>query len=760
MADLGAECSWWNWQPDKRSEWPEDATFRSFFEYGIETVKQPASCSELLDRLDPLAPSFDIILSDFSATEVGEGDLHARLKAGNPAIIAANVSHLGRGGPYATWTGDEVTDYALGGYWAIGGEPDRPPLRVPGYQAQFHGGMQLAIATLAALRHARDSGCGQAVETSSVEAMIAAHWSTTVAWTHEGRILRREGCDLLEAKDGWVFFYALGFFPNLFLLIDRPDLMDDPRWQDLKGRRDNAGELREIVGEWCKNQSADYIVETSQELRMPVTRMATAADLLADPVLAERQYFRAIAGDALPGLPYRWSSEWPEHGVPSRLASALRSPDTSAPPSVAGGRGSTSLAANSALEGTRILELTNNWAGPVAARHLADLGADVTKVELATRPATRGSHYPGTEPGKYHWNRSGYFNEMNRNKRGLSLDLSKSRGRELFLALVADSDVVIENNSARVMPNLGLGFDQLRRVNPRLVMASICGFGATGVRKDWVAYGSNIEAACGLAAMNGYDDGIPQRTGSFVADPIAGAHAAIGVLAALERRDRTGEGAHLDISLTESAMPFMLRGFTHLHETGQLHPRMGNAELWDSPVGAYRSAGTDDWVAIAVRTNGQWLSLSEAAGLDPELGRTRAGRIENRAQIDSLLGEWTSKLTHYECAQKLQSLGIPAAPILLNWEMHSDPHLFARDAFIPIEHPDTGILPYPGFPWMLSLTPPSVRRPAPRFGQDNAYVFRERLGLDEEAIYALYSEGITADAPIGLVPPTVINPNA
>src|SRR5205814_8445179 len=136
----------------------------------------------------------------------------------------------------------------------------------------------------------------------------------------------------------------------------------------------------------------------------------------------------------------------------------------------------------------------------------------------------------------------------NRNKRDVALDLSTPRGKALFLELVRDADVVVENNSARVMPNLGLGYDSLAEVNPRLVMASISGFGASGPRRDWVAFGSNIEAASGLAAITGYDDTMPYRTGSFVPDPIAGAHAVVRILAALERRDRMGPGAHLDLA--------------------------------------------------------------------------------------------------------------------------------------------------------------------------------------------------------------------
>lgn len=752
MADLGAECSRLHWSEDRPGDWPDDPLFRAFFREGVEEIGRLTPLDELVPQVESLASSFDLVVTDFTAHEVATGQLMERLRPFNPSLVVANADHFGRTGPYAGWAGDELTDYAMGGYWAIAGDPGKAPLRVPGFQAQFHAGMHLGLGSLAALRHARLTGEGQELEVSAVEAMLGAHWSTTIAWTHEGRVLTREGSDLIKAADGWVFFYRLGMHPNLFLLIERPELTDDPRFGTFAGWYANREEVWSLIADWCRNRSVDEIVESAQALRIPVTPMNTAATLLADPVLHERQFFRDVAGAKLPGRPYRWTDPWPSGSAPSRLKSLFESSPIAHP--VAPHFSEITRSARGGglpLAGIRVLELTNNWAGPVAGRHLADLGAEVIKVELATKPATRGSHYPGNEPGKYHWNRSGYFNEMNRNKRDVALNLATPRGRELFLKLVEGADAIVENNSARVMPNLGLGYEDLAAVNPRLVMASISGFGATGARRDWVAYGSNIEAACGLAAITGHRNGLPQRTGSFIADPIAGAHAAIAILAGLERRDRIGKGAHIDVSLTESAIPFMLRAFTHFQLTGELLPRNGNAEPEDAPTDAYRCAGTDAWVAIAVRTDDQWRAVARIAALDPALGKNRESRVHNRERIDELLNAWTLQLDQYECCRLLQRHGVPAAPILQNWQLHSDPHLFARDAFIPIEHPDTGVLPYPGFPWHLQATPAAVRFAAPRFAEGNDYVFRSLLGLSDGDVARLYADGTTASEPIGMV---------
>lgn len=754
LADLGARCSRLRWQDDRPGDWPASPGFRAYFDRGVELVPQPETVASLLARLPELAASFDLVLHDLTAAEapeLTEDVLYAGLRPYNPSVVVANVTHFGRSGPYARWAGDELTDYALGGYWSLAGDPERAPLRVPGYQAQFHAGMQLAIAAIAALRYARQTGQGQEVEVSAVEAMVGAHWSTTVAWTHEGRVLKRVGSDIFPATDGHVFFFTLGLYPNLFVLIEQPELMEDPRWSTITAWIENGGLLWSMVREWCARHTVDEIVNTAQELRIPATPVATAEHLLRDPHWVERGTFERHGGVRSPRMPYHWNDGWQPADPQGQLAAGLRQPS---PAVVAQPVPITSAATprrGGPLAGLRVLEVTNNWAGPIAGRHLADLGAEVLKVELASKSATRLSHYPGKEPGKYHWNRSGYFNEMNRNKRDVAMNLATPRGRDLFLELVKQVDIVLENNSARVMPNLGLGYEPLSAANPRLIMASISGFGASGPHKDWVAFGSNIEASCGLAATTGYDETLAYRTGSFVPDPIAGGHATVGILAALERRDRTGQGAHLDISLTESAMPFMLESIVYYQEQGALFPRRPNYDPDAAPTGAYRCFGTDEWVAIAVRTDEQWAALCRATGIDGDAHSTMAERVRERAAVDALVSAWTATQDQYECVRTLQGARVPAAPILHNWQLHSDPQLYARDVFIPIEHPDTGVFPYPGFPWRLTCTQPEVRTAAPRFAEANDYVFGRLLGRSAAEIEALYADGATAHEPEGLV---------
>ena len=748
LADLGADCAWWQWSSPRPGDWPPDEVFAAWFRAGIEVVDDPRPLAEMLSAVERLAGSYDVVVTDLEAGEQAEGELHARLAPYNPAVVVATASHFGRTGPYAGWAGDELTDYAMGGYWNLAGSPDREPLRVPGQQAQLHCGLALALAATAAARHARRTGRGQEVEASAVEAMLGAHWDATVTWTHTGGVVERTGPDLFRTSDGFVFFYQVVFFPNLPVLIGRPELATDERWATWPAWLRNAPEFWAIVAEWCADRTMADIVEQAQALRLPVVAMADAGSLLTDPALLERGHFREQDGRPMPGRPLLWSDPWPEPVAGTRLRSLLDSPEPAtrvAPYPVARRSGTAGP-----LTGVRVLELSNNWAGPLAGRHLADLGAEVIKVEHPVRPMTRAGFYPGNVPGRRHWDRSGYFNEMNRNKRSVALNLADPRGRDLLLGLVAGADVVLENNSSRVLPKLGLGWDTLREVNPRIVLASISGFGATGPRRQWVAFGSNIEVAAGLAATNGYDADMPYRTGSFVADPIGGTQTALGIVAALERADRTGVGSRLDVSLIEATLPFMVASFAHLHSTGAVPTPHGNADAWDAPTGAYPTDGPDEWIAVAVRSDEQWAALAAVAGLDPGLGATTADRLAGRDRIDAALAGWTATLPQYDAVRALQAAGVPAAPILKNPQFHTDPHLYAREAFLPIEHPDTGVLPYPGFPWRFGDSRPAVRCAAPRFGEGNAYVFGVLAGLDADAVAKLYADGVSALEPTGL----------
>ena len=715
-------------------------------------------------RVHGLASEADILVESFEPgylDSIGLG--YEAVSDSNQALVYTSVTHFGQTGPNRHWKSDEITDYAMGGYMYFGGHADREPLMMNNNQPMLHAGAQAAIASLSALRWARLTGEGQHIDVSSVEAMLSAHAWTSTSWTHEGVVLRRTGPDCIPCKDGWVWFFPFRWDPTFFILIDQPELMDDPDFSDRQSWSDNRDRLVRLLTEWCSDKTKDEIFRAGQELRVPVTPVNDAADLLGSSQLRHREWFQRVdhpkSGSAvLPGFPYVFSK------TPARIRrSAPRLDEHARFDFVLSDRPFRAIereeivplgiaTSRAPLAGVRVLELTANWAGPLAARHLADLGAEVIKIEAPDRPATRGGRYPGGDPFRHHYNRAAYFNKLNRNKLGITLNLDDDEGREVFLRLVAESDVVLENNSPRVMRNFDLQYPVLREVNPEIIMVSISGFGQTGPDRDYVAYGANVEASCGLAAATGYaDDDRPYRSTLFYADPVTGAHAAIAILAALHHRETSGEGQYVDMSLHENGITFFPEAVLEYTVTGKLAKRRGNRHPMHAPQGCYPSYGDDSWMSLCIRSAEEWKSLAETIGradlaADPELA-TPAGRRSRHDEIDMAISEWTRQYDHNEAASMLQDAGVPAAPVLANWEMVSNRHFHARGFYQPMEHPEMGVFPYPGIPWKLSATPGVVRKASPLYGEHNSEVFRGLLGLSEEELAPLYARRAIADEP-------------
>lgn len=715
-------------------------------------------------RVKSLAADADVVVEGFEPgylDSIGLG--YDALSSQNPSLILTLITHFGQTGPYRHWKSDEIVDYAMGGYMYFGGHAEREPLMMNNNQPMLNAGAQAAIATLAALWWARKTGRGQRVDVSTVEAMLSAHAWTSTSWTHEGVVMRRTEPDCIRCKDGWVWFFLFRWEPTLFVLIGRPELMEDGRFADRQSWFDNREEVIRILGEWCAERTKEEIFRLGQELRIPVAPVNDASDLIQSSQLQARNWFQDIehpvtGKSKLPGFPYIFSETPATIRKPAptldqdagfTFTHSAQKFDASERTPI---RGSPISHDSLPLRGVRVLELTANWAGPLAARHLADLGAEVIKIEAPDRPATRGGRYPGGDPFKHHYNRAAYFNKLNRNKHAITLNLFDPDARDIFLRLVAESDVVIENNSPRVMRNFGLEYPALLEVNPAIIMVSISGFGQTGPDRDYVAYGANVEASCGLAAVTGYaDDERPYRSTLFYADPVTGAHAAVATLAALHHRAGSGQGQYIDMSLHENGITFFPEAIIEYTTTGFLSPRRGNRHARYAPQGCYPSVGDDSWVVICVRSDTEWTELAHVIGRSDLVADTKFATPEDRRvrhdELDAAISQWTSQYDHNEATRILQKAGVPAGPVLANWELVSNPHFHAREFYIPMEHPEMGVFPYPGMPWKLSETPGIVRTASPLYGEHNGLVFRGLLKLSDEELAPLYAHRAIADEP-------------
>lgn len=407
------------------------------------------------------------------------------------------------------------------------------------------------------------------------------------------------------------------------------------------------------------------------------------------------------------------------------------------------------------LAGIRILEPGQNLAVPLGTRLLADMGAEIIKIESPTKIENgRTLYYPDDNPGKRHWNQGAFYHEASRNKLGLAIDLNTVEGKDLFKELVKTADVVAENFTPRVMKNFGLEYETLRAIRPDIIMLSNTGFGSTGPWANYKAMGMTLEPISGLSHFTGYLGGMPMRTAIAYTDSPAAMVNAFAILAALEFRSRTGQGQWIDLSMYELGASLISEAVMDYFMNGRTGGRMGNREPLLAPQGCYRCTGRDQWVAVSVENEPQWVSLCRVIGR-PELAAdplfsNAVARKKHHDELDVIIQEWTGSRDHYEAMHRLQEAGIPAGAVLTNKEMLLDPHLFARGFFQEVQHPadqEVGRRLHPGAAWKIESASPGIRNAAPSLGQDNQSVLTALLGITAERIRGLEGAGILGDAP-------------
>jgi len=403
------------------------------------------------------------------------------------------------------------------------------------------------------------------------------------------------------------------------------------------------------------------------------------------------------------------------------------------------------------LHGIRVLDLTMAWAGPYGTRLLADMGAEVIKIESVDNwdvlRALNGQR-PDVERV---WDKSPYFNAVNRNKYSCALDLSKAQGRDLFLRLAGISDVVIDNFRAEVMDNFGLTYEVLSETNVQIIVLTMPGHGKTGPERDFVTYGTTIEALSGLAHLSGYERGPPHKTGIAYPDPLAGVAAAAAVALALWDRRRTGRSQYIELAQRENMISVIGEFLVAFSLNGREPPRRGNRHSSMAPHGCYPCAGEDEWITIACEDDAQFAALCSIVdrlelASDPGYADV-VSRFLNQGALDEMITSWTKERTSEAAAEALQAAGVPAMPVLSVPEVYEDPHLRARGFFETVSHAVAGTWDIEGPHWRMSESPAHIRLPAPSFGEHNNYVFSELLGLTDQEILKLETEGITGSTP-------------
>ena len=394
-----------------------------------------------------------------------------------------------------------------------------------------------------------------------------------------------------------------------------------------------------------------------------------------------------------------------------------------------------------ALEGIRVLDLTQYEAGPSCTQMLAWLGADVIKIEPPAGEPGRTAL--SDKRGEDAW----FFLLLNSCKKGVTLNLKAPRGRAIFEELAKGADVVVENMGPGAMERLGLGYEALRRLNPRIIAASVKGFGSTGPYAEYKSFEWIAQAMAGAMSMTGSPDGPPTKAIGGLADTGAGLHTAIGILAALLQRQATGVGQQVEVAQQEAVVNLLRIHLRESYVTGKPAPRQGNRSAAAAPSNIYRCrpGGPNDYVFVHCATVEMWKSLVTICGR-PELAddqryADRRDRVQFIDEIDGMIEAWTEKRTKFEAMEILAGAGVPCGAVLDSGEVLANEHLRERGFIVDLEHPRRGKFPMPGNPVRLSASPTDLVR-APLLGEHNAEIYGKLLGYGDAELAALKRDGV------------------
>lgn len=651
----------------------------------------------------------------------------------HPHLAIAVISPFGARGEASGRPANDLTLQALGGISLPIGLPGKPPLKLPGNQSAYQAGLVAAIAVTGALMSRR----GALLDVSAADVWASFYSGVDVALTHFGRYKKtRSGHrvsgqpyprTIFRCKDG-DFAIQCGesrHWQAFLRMIGREDLATHPLFANrFKANDERGDECDALIEPWFLARPKDEILRECLEHKIPGAPVYCMREVVDHPHLAQRAYFPTC--NVYASLTRGRGSD---PGAPSpRRTDSVRAVDKARP-----------------LSGLRVVDFGWVWAGAVPGHVLADLGAEVIKIESASpldymrqgRPIVGTHKDPEQNP---------MFQNVNRGKLSMRMKLDHPDSRAVLLDLVAASDAVIENFSPGVMQKFGLSYEDLKRVKPDVVMCSMSAVGQDGPLRGIRTYATMIASLAGLDSLVSYPGGRVLGSQSSYADPNASLHATLGILAALWRRSRTGEGAYLDLSQWEAAVNVMGEYFSEYPCPGAAPQTRGTREEENAPHGHYPAAGHDRWIAISVANNVQWQALravlEQPAALTGEMFSTGSGRVANREELNRLLALGTAKYDAETLASRLMASGVPAAPLLDPSGIAAGGHYRARALFETIEHPVLGALPVYRLPWHIDGAPMSLTRRAPLLGEHNEYVLSEVLRYPQERRQALQGAGV------------------
>jgi crotonobetainyl-CoA:carnitine CoA-transferase CaiB-like acyl-CoA transferase len=653
--------------------------------------------------------------------------------AGPDAVICC-ITPFGLTGPYRTWRATHLTSHAMSGLMYVQGPPEGPPIVVPGQQLYDFTGTHAAVAVLTALRERPRAG-GQLIDISAHEVLtqscfdIYSYTNSALIGRRRPRSIQYSGGGSWPCRDGVIEFTASTdkHWFALMELLGHPAELSDPSWAHPVVRHPYEDKIIEVMRPLIAAMSREDFFERGQQLGLPCTVINTVGDFVDDQQPRSRGFFvrGAVAGAGetdLPGEPFRCTERVldqyrrpaPRLGSSSlaEIAGEWREPAPVSGP-VPG-----------PLSGIRAISFGTAIAGALSGTALAELGADVVKIESPSRPDNLRRLWAPGEPVVHEpsgADTSPMFANFNRTTRSVALDMKDPASVALFLRLAAVTDVIVENYAPGVMARWGLSYEQIAAVNPRIVMLSLTGFGHSGPRSHYLAYGVTVCSFVGLTDAWQYPSGV-----HF--DYLSQAHGVFGVLAALAARDRTGRGTHVDLAEVETAAavmgPMMLDYAVNGRRSVVTENRVPGALLSE----VVRCRGDDGWLAVEVEDSSDWDALAQVLGCSGDV---------DAAGLAAALGSWAAERSAQQAMRVLQRAGLAAGAVQDAEDVVRDPQHRERHFLLEMDHPDLGVAEYMAPPHRLAKTPPTVRRPTPRLGAHTVEVLGEWLGMspDEAAPY-------------------------
>ena len=753
------------------------------------------------DRLRALARDADFLIESFAPGRMDALGLgYERLSRENPALVYVSITPFGQTGPYAGYAAPDLVAWAMGGMAYACGDADRPPVRVSAPQAELHAAAHAAAGAMAALWHRQTAGEGQHVDVSMQTAVIWTLMNATPFPPLHGVNVERNGAfrprgnlavrQVFRCADGHVSAImspatVAGIADWMAESGEGPDWMRRTDWREEwniavaaldsdPSAADRFMAVQSEVERFFASRPKRALYDRAISHRLLIAPCQTVEDIAQSEQLAARDFWRELEypglDDTLTHLgpfikmsetPIQIARAAPELGEHSQEILAAPKKAESQNVADAGGEpkpptGNYPLTTNRyPFEGVKILDFTWVGVGPITVKHLADFGADVIRIEAASRldVLRNGAPFKDAQPGI---NRSQFSANYNTSKRGLGLNLALPEGRELAREIIREwqPDIIAESFTPRVMPSWGLGYDDVRRIVPDIIYFSTCQQGQTGPHSSYAGFGQLAGALAGFYHITGWSDRDPAGPYGAYSDFVNPPNAAAAIVAALEYRRRTGEGQRLDLSQYECAAHFLAPAIMDCVANGTVLNRRGNEDDVAAPHDVYRCADRErkytgsgaSWIAIAVSDDSQWRALCrmmQRADLDgdPRFAAQSARRA-NRAALDEILSEWTRGKDARALMDALQSAGVPAGVAQSQADLWEDPQIAHRSFFQWLDHAECGPMPYDGLTYHLSKTPGALRMPQALIGEHNADILREILGVDEEDVAGLLAAGV------------------